>query len=191
MCGRPPSSWASSSVGQSWRLITAWSRVQVLPGPPKKHEGFGLRASFLLTRTVPCSSDYGFLCAACRRPVCRLQGSCWAVRVLLRLLLSPHRSPGWTVGKTSRDFDTWIVPSRKFTSFHVRPASSPRRTPVFSKHRMIAFSSIEHSCTAACRASTINFSLIIPYYAQNYNPFCRTKSTEFGSQYFILTAQHL
>ena len=38
---------ASSSVGQSWRLITAWSRVQVLAGPPKKHEGFGLRASFL------------------------------------------------------------------------------------------------------------------------------------------------
>ena len=27
---------ASSSVGQSWRLITAWSRVQVLPGPPKQ-----------------------------------------------------------------------------------------------------------------------------------------------------------
>src|SRR5699024_328380 len=25
---------ASSSVGQSWRLITAWSRVQVLAGPP-------------------------------------------------------------------------------------------------------------------------------------------------------------
>ena len=33
-------------------LITAWSRVQVLPGPPKKHEGFGLRASFLLIHTV-------------------------------------------------------------------------------------------------------------------------------------------
>ncbi len=28
--------WASSSAGQSWRLITAWSRVQVLPGPPKR-----------------------------------------------------------------------------------------------------------------------------------------------------------
>ncbi|MFR1571428.1 MAG: hypothetical protein ACLSTW_00530 [Faecalibacterium sp.] len=27
-------------------LITAWSRVQVLAGPCKKHEGFGLRASF-------------------------------------------------------------------------------------------------------------------------------------------------
>ena len=27
---------AISSVGQSWRLITAWSRVQVLDGPPKK-----------------------------------------------------------------------------------------------------------------------------------------------------------
>lgn len=25
---------AISSVGQSWRLITAWSRVQVLDGPP-------------------------------------------------------------------------------------------------------------------------------------------------------------
>ena len=28
-------------------LITAWSRVQVLAGPPKKHEGFGLRAFFV------------------------------------------------------------------------------------------------------------------------------------------------
>ena len=27
---------ASSSAGQSWRLITAWSRVQVLPGPYEK-----------------------------------------------------------------------------------------------------------------------------------------------------------
>ena len=61
-------------------LITAWSRVQVLPGPPKKHEGFGLRASFLLIRTVPCSSGCESLCAACHRPACRLQGLYWAVR---------------------------------------------------------------------------------------------------------------
>ena len=27
---------AISSVGQSWRLITAWSRVQVLAGPYNK-----------------------------------------------------------------------------------------------------------------------------------------------------------
>ena len=56
--------------------------------------------------------------------------------------------------KTNKDFDTWIVPSRKFTSFHVRPASSPRRTPVFSRHKTIAFSSMEHSFKAACKAST-------------------------------------
>ena len=34
---------ASSSVGQSWRLITAWSRVQVLAGPPQKSSDFRLR----------------------------------------------------------------------------------------------------------------------------------------------------
>lgn len=28
--------WASSSAGQSCRLITDWSRVQSLPGPPKR-----------------------------------------------------------------------------------------------------------------------------------------------------------
>lgn len=32
---------------------------------------------------------------------------------------------------------------------------------------------------------TINFSLIIPYYAQNYNPFRRIKSTEFGSGRYL------
>ena len=64
-------------------LITAWSRVQVLPGPSKKHEGFGLRASFLLIRTVPCSSVSESHHAACHRPACRLQGSYWAVRVRL------------------------------------------------------------------------------------------------------------
>ena len=35
--------------------------------------------------------------------------------------------------------------------------------------------------TATPHFRTINFSLIIPYYAENYNPFCRIKSTEFGS----------
>lgn len=54
--------------------------------PPKKHEGSGLRASFLLIRTVPCSSGCESLCAACHRPACRLQEWYWAVRV--RLL--PH-----------------------------------------------------------------------------------------------------
>ena len=54
--------------------------------PPKKHEGSGLRASFLLIRTVPCSFGYKSLCAACHRPACRLQEWYWAVRV--RLL--PH-----------------------------------------------------------------------------------------------------
>ena len=56
-------------------LITAWSQVQVLPGPPKKHEGSGLRASFLLIHTVLCSSGCESLCAACHRPACKLQGS--------------------------------------------------------------------------------------------------------------------
>ena len=54
--------------------------------PPKKHEGSGLRASFLLIRTVPCSFGCESLCAACHRPACRLQEWYWAVRV--RLL--PH-----------------------------------------------------------------------------------------------------
>ena len=54
--------------------------------PPKKHEGFGFRASFLLIRTVLCSSGCESLCAACHRPACRSQGWYWAVRV--RLL--PH-----------------------------------------------------------------------------------------------------
>ena len=35
--------------------------------------------------------------------------------------------------------------------------------------------------TATPHFRTINFSLIIPYYAENYNPFCRIKSTEFRS----------
>ena len=75
--------------------------------PPKKHEGFGLRASFLLIRTVPCSSDCGFLCAACHRPVYRLQGSCWAVRVPLRLRLLPRRFPGWTRGYSQKCAGTY------------------------------------------------------------------------------------
>ena len=54
--------------------------------PPKKHEGSGLRASFLLIHTVLCSSGCESLCAACHRPACRLQEWYWAVRV--RLL--PH-----------------------------------------------------------------------------------------------------
>ena len=54
--------------------------------PPKKHEGSGLRASFLLIHTVLCSSGCESLCAACHRPACRLRGWYWAVRV--RLL--PH-----------------------------------------------------------------------------------------------------
>ena len=107
MCGRPPSSWASSSVGQSWRLITAWSRVQVLPGPPKKHEGFGLRASFLLIRTVLCSSGCESLCSTCHRPACRLQGWYWAVRVRLLRLLLPRRFPGWTRGCSQKCAGTY------------------------------------------------------------------------------------
>ena len=38
---------ASSSAGQSWRLITAWSRVQVLPGPYRKKTPF--RVSFCIS----------------------------------------------------------------------------------------------------------------------------------------------
>ena len=38
--------------------------------PPKKHEGSGLRASFLLIHTVLCSSGCESLCAACHRPAC-------------------------------------------------------------------------------------------------------------------------
>ena len=88
-------------------LITGLSRVRVLPGPPKKHEGSGLRASFLLIRTVPCSSGCESLCAACHRPACRLRGSYWAVRVRLLRLLSPHQSPGWTRGCSQKCAETY------------------------------------------------------------------------------------
>ena len=54
--------------------------------PPKKHEGSGLRASFLLIHTVLFSSVFESHHAAYRRPAYRLRGSYWAVRV--RLL--PH-----------------------------------------------------------------------------------------------------
>ena len=91
-------------------LITAWSRVQVLPGPPKKHEGFGLRASFLLIHTVLCSSGCESLCAACHRPVCRLQGWYWAVRVRLLRLLSPRRYWDWTAGYTYKKAAEDIFP---------------------------------------------------------------------------------
>ena len=47
---------ASSSAGQSWRLITAWSRVQVLPGPP--NVCFQLR---LGTFVLPSRSESGLL----------------------------------------------------------------------------------------------------------------------------------
>ena len=75
--------------------------------PPKKHEGSGLRASFLLIRTAPCSSGCEFLCAACHRPACKLQGWYWAVRVRLLRLLSPHRSPGWTRGCSQKCAGTY------------------------------------------------------------------------------------
>ena len=77
---------ASSSVGQSWRLITAWSRVQVLDGPPQSTKVSAFVLLFLLIRTVPCSSGCESHHAAYRRPACRSQGSCWAARV--RLLLA-------------------------------------------------------------------------------------------------------
>ena len=64
--------------------------------PPKKHEGSGLRASFLLIRTVPCSFGCESLCAACHRPACRLQEWYWAVRVRLLRLPLPHRYWDWT-----------------------------------------------------------------------------------------------
>ena len=79
-------------------LITAWSRVQVLAGPLKKHEGSGLRASFLLIHTVLCSSGCESLCAACHRPACKLQGSYWAARVRLLRPPLPHRCWDWTAG---------------------------------------------------------------------------------------------
>ena len=44
------------------------------------------------------------------------------------------------------------------------------------------------------RHSSLSYNkllLIIPYYAENHNPFRRTKSTKFGSWHFILISQHL
>ena len=102
---------ASSSVGQSWRLITAWSRVQVLAGPPKKHEILLSCFSFCMNRrftcTILCSSVSESHHVVCRRPACRLQGSYWAVRVRLPRLLSPHQSPGWTRGCSQKCAETY------------------------------------------------------------------------------------
>ena len=71
---------ASSSVGQSWRLITAWSRVQILPGPPKKDAQTLVCASFFIfrghqsgrrVRREFCSSGCGWNPAASGKPACR------------------------------------------------------------------------------------------------------------------------
>ena len=118
---------ASSSAGQSWRLITAWSRVQVLPGPLKKHEGFGLRASFLLIHTVLCSSGCESLCAACHRPACRLQGLYWAGRVRLLRLPLPRRFPGWTTGCSQKCAGTYADESSRF-QLSCLPCSPVRRS---------------------------------------------------------------
>ena len=122
---------ASSSAGQSWRLITAWSRVQVLPGPPKKHEGFGLRAFLFPIRTYPytvlCSSVSESLCAACHRPACRLQGWYWAARVRLLRLPLPRRSSGWTTGCSQKCAGTYEDESSRF-QLSCLPCSPVRRS---------------------------------------------------------------
>lgn len=83
-------------------LITAWSRVQVLAGPPKKHEILLSCFSFCMNRrftcTILCSSVSESHHVVCRRPACRLQGSCWAERVRLLRPPLPHRCLDWTAG---------------------------------------------------------------------------------------------
>ena len=93
---------ASSSAGQSWRLITAWSRVQVLPGPPNKKnpnlfpigEGFGFFVFFGYNNEG--SRGRRKTPMPCHRPACRLQEWYWAVRVRLLRLPLPHRYWDWT-----------------------------------------------------------------------------------------------
>ena len=87
-------------------LITAWSRVQVLAGPPKKHEILLSCFSFCMNRrftcTILCSSVSESHHVVCRRPACRLQGSCWAERVRLLRPPLPHRYWDWTAGCSRR-----------------------------------------------------------------------------------------
>lgn len=73
-------------------LITAWSRVQVLAGPPKKHEGSGLRASFLLIHTVLCSS--GRFCLPPLRQILLSAANCIRSRRLLNEYFPPSRYTG-------------------------------------------------------------------------------------------------
>ena len=109
---------ASSSAGQSWRLITAWSRVQVLPGPPQStkvsafvllfcsfiqflaHLAANLFAPLVIDLRVDCKSGtlvFMRVFPMCtNRPACRLQEWYWAVRVRLLRLPLPHRYWGST-----------------------------------------------------------------------------------------------
>ena len=87
-------------------LITAWSRVQVLPGPYKKARDLGLVLFFCLSEPVTCTILYSSVFeshhAAYRRPAYRLRGSYWAVRVRLLRLPLPHRCWDWTAGCSRR-----------------------------------------------------------------------------------------
>ena len=57
-------------------LITELSQVQVLPGPPKKHEGFGLRAFLFPIRTYPYTVLHGMSTDAVVSELCeRLNGT--------------------------------------------------------------------------------------------------------------------
>ena len=63
--------------------------------PPKKHEILLSCFSFCMNRrftcTILCSSVSESHHVVCRRPACRLQGSCWAERVRLLRPPLPHR----------------------------------------------------------------------------------------------------
>lgn len=67
-------------------LITAWSRVQILPGPPKKDVQTLVCASIFIflghqsgrwVRREFCSSGCGWNPAASGKPACRWQGCAW------------------------------------------------------------------------------------------------------------------
>jgi len=60
--------------------------------PPKKHEGFGLRASFLLIRTVLCSS--GRFCLPPLRQILLSAANCIRSRRLLNEYFPPSRYTG-------------------------------------------------------------------------------------------------
>ena len=105
---------ASSSAGQSWRLITAWSRVQVLPGPYKKRHPFGCLFCILGQAGLEQGGSDNAVGRVSNQPS--------------RLLLSPR------VPTTRNVYQERVLPIRvSFIPHHLRAAGSTggNRCPAF------------------------------------------------------------